>query len=168
MVRRMSLLVGVVVLALAAWAVPSGAGEQNPQMSVTPNPVEEGADITIANVSGATHTCESSDLQSGAEGGGNEVDVNISDDGGVIFSGSATTDADGNWQLVTQIGEAGEYIVAAACNGPAPSSASEAFGPFEYDPVDLTVVAGEPAPPVPPVPPAPAADAVTAAPAFTG
>lgn len=107
---------------------------------VTPNPVEEGADVTITNSSDPASLCE----------GGGDVSVFITHPDGSMSSPipGPTPDGEGNWQFVTQLDEPGDYVVTARCNEADPPNAAEAAGPFRYAPFDLTVIG----PDVPPDP----------------
>ena len=160
--RRVVLGVGIVAMVTAALVSPSWA-QTTPTISVTPNPVEANADVTIANTAGAT--CQSTTLQAGGgEAGppeGAAVVVLLDEiDGPQEILTAASTDADGNWQAVVQVPEAGQYSVLATCQ----------LNGVNYEAVTLAVTAAaEPPtdpPPVAPAPPAAEPQAVT--PAFTG
>lgn len=158
-----------IVLALSAALGATSGAQVTPTISVTPNPVEANADVTIANTTGAT--CQSTTLQAdGAEVGaleGADVVVLLNEIGGPqeIFD-FATTDTDGNWQVVVQVPEAGRYTVVATCQ----------LNGVSYEAVTLAVTAGaeppptEPPPTEPPpsAPPATPAQPQAQAPAFTG
>ena len=150
--RRRVVFLGVVFTALLALIAPVSAGPPA-TMEVTPNPVAAGADVTIAN-SNAASTCESADERRAGEGS-DPVDVAIIDAGdNEVFSTSASTDVDGNWQVVTQIADPGDYVVLAACStggGALDETGAERVGPFRYQEVDLTVTEANPLPdPEPP------------------
>jgi hypothetical protein len=175
--RRSLVFVGVAAAALFATAGLSSAGIQ-PTFTVTPNPVVAGEDITIANSPDAASTCEVDSGSKLAEGDEviNTVDVSIADsEANIVFEETATPDEGGNWQVVTQLTEPGEYTVLAVCNGTGGggggglTAGAEAVGPFTYAPEALTVTGDAPPPPVdpPPVTP-PAAQPQDLQPAFTG
>ena len=166
--RRIVVGIGIVLGVSAALGAPSGA-QVTPTISVTPNPVEANADVTIANTTGSV--CQGTTLQAGgSEVGapeGADVVVLLDEiDGPQEIFAFADTDAGGNWQVVVQVPEAGRYTVQATCQ----------LNGSNYEAVTLSVTAGaeppptEPPPTEPPpsAPPATPAQPQAQAPAFTG
>lgn len=153
--RRSALFLGVLAVALMAFVAPTSAGTP-PTIVVSPNPVVAGEDITITNAPLDNSTCEAGGSKDSEGSQANTVTVQIVDSSAtIVFEETASPDEGGNWQVVTQLTEPGEYTVLAVCNnggggGGLVADDAEAVGPFTYQPVDLVVteqVDPEPEPP---------------------
>lgn len=159
--HRTMAIISAVTIGLVVAAGPASA-QGAATITLSPNPLPAGAEVTIANSPDAGSICQAP--------GGKASEVGSPEGGDVVvlldqFQGpneiltSASVDGAGNWQVVVQVPEAGEYNVIATC----------ALSDFDYQPQTLSVTAAAPPAEPPPVPPpAPAAEPLSGTPAFTG
>ena len=160
--RRIVLSLVVVAAGLATGVAPSSA-QAGATIVLTPNPVEAGADVTITNTPDAASICQPTTKaqEVGSPEGGDVVVLLDQFQGPNEILTAASADTAGNWQVVVQVPEAGEYNVMATCQ----------LNDMAYQPQTLTVTAAaEPPPTEPPpsAPPATPAEPQAQAPAFTG
>lgn len=159
------IVVGAAIVAACVAAAPPTWAQTSPAITVNPNPVEAGADVTIANAPDAASAClpgtgaGAVDAEVGAPEGAAVVVLLDQIDGPDEVLAPASTDSSGNWQVVVQAPEAGQYNVLATCQ----------LNAVTYPAVTLAVTAAaEPPAEPPPVDPAPPAAPQALVPAFTG
>ncbi|MBL8775814.1 MAG: hypothetical protein JNK12_07780 [Acidimicrobiales bacterium] len=159
--RRIVVLLVVMTAGLAIGVAPSSA-QAGATIVMTPNPVEAGADVTITNTPDAASICQPSTTtrEVGSPEGGDVVVLLDQFQGPNEILTAASADSAGNWQVVVQVPEAGEYNVLATCQ----------LNDVAYQPQTLSVTAAAepPTEPPPSAPPAAPAQPQAAAPAFTG
>ena len=124
------LIAGAAAAAVLAPAATAFAEIPLGTMTATPNPVDVGQTVTVANVDEPGSTCEGSAFV--------EVDV-YGPDSAIFDQGTVNPDASGNWTFSFTPDVAGTYVVQAFCSDNADAFA---FPPVDYG--DLTVLAQAP------------------------
>ena len=123
------LIAGAAAAAVLAPATTAFAEIPLGTMTATPNPVDVGQTVTVANVDEPGSTCE-----------GGIVNYQIlGPDSGLFEIGGVIPDGSGNWSFSFTPDMAGTYIVQAFCDE---EIIEEAFPPVDYG--DLTVLAQAP------------------------
>ncbi len=124
------LIAGAAAAAVLAPATTAFAEIPLGTMTATPNPVDVGQTVTVANENDSGSTCE--------EGGVVEFII-FGPDANVFDQGTASPDLSGNWTFSFTPDVAGTYVVQAFCTDEADAFA---LPPVDYG--DLTVLAQAP------------------------